>query len=400
MVDDANRIAEQMRTERRQQADDEYERIISRARADIDAQVRQATEALRHQVGDLAVSVVEKVLGDGLDAEVAPHRHRPHHRRGGGPSRRRGGEHLTCGRASAATPTPSSSRRRPGPTCPERQANWPGCSRLVDSSQDLRRALTDPGVPVPARRGVISDLLEARVGPATVRLINYAIEADRATEFRDDLAWLVARIDAAARDLEPVGDVVLGRAAAAERLDGYATGRLERSKTRRPSTTIEDELFRFMRIVNGSPDLQAVLDNRDVTAPARRALVVDLLQSRATATTVLLAAYATQIGRPRDYETLLAHLVDRVAAESNRRLADVRAPVELDDDQRQHLAVALGRIVGPERRGPRDHRPDRARWVRGDHWRHRGGRQRPASPRTAQRTPRHARGRDHQGDPS
>ena len=30
------------------------------------------------------------------------------------------------------------------------------------------------------------------------------------------------------------------------------------------------------------------------------------------------------MGRPRDYEALLAHLVDRVAAESNRRLAEVR----------------------------------------------------------------------------
>jgi F-type H+-transporting ATPase subunit delta len=42
----------------------------------------------------------------------------------------------------------------------------------------------------------------------------------------------------------------------------------------------------------------------------------------------------------------MAHLVDRAAEESNRRLAEVRVPVELDDTQRQHLAAALGRIVG------------------------------------------------------
>ena len=67
VVDEANRLAEQMRAERRQQADDEYERTLARARTDIDAQVRQATESLRQQVGDLAISVVEKVLGEGLD---------------------------------------------------------------------------------------------------------------------------------------------------------------------------------------------------------------------------------------------------------------------------------------------------------------------------------------------
>jgi len=70
VVDEANRMAEQMRAERRQQADEEYERIIARARTDIDAQVRQATETLRRQVGELAIAVVEKVLGDGLDAQI------------------------------------------------------------------------------------------------------------------------------------------------------------------------------------------------------------------------------------------------------------------------------------------------------------------------------------------
>ncbi len=70
VVEEANRLAEQMRAEKRQQADREYDLVLSRARGDIDAQVRQATEALRQQLGDLAVSVVEKVLGDGLDPEA------------------------------------------------------------------------------------------------------------------------------------------------------------------------------------------------------------------------------------------------------------------------------------------------------------------------------------------
>jgi len=70
VVEEANRVAEELRAQRRQQADDEYERIITRASSDIEAQVRQATEALRQQVGDLAVAVVEKVLGEGLDAQI------------------------------------------------------------------------------------------------------------------------------------------------------------------------------------------------------------------------------------------------------------------------------------------------------------------------------------------
>jgi F-type H+-transporting ATPase subunit b len=70
VVDEANKLADQMRSDKRQEAEQEYERIIARARADIDAQVRQASETLRQQVGDLAISVVEKVLGDGVDPQV------------------------------------------------------------------------------------------------------------------------------------------------------------------------------------------------------------------------------------------------------------------------------------------------------------------------------------------
>lgn len=69
VVEEANRLAERLRADKRQQADEEFERRVAQARVEIEAQVRQATEALRQQVGDLAVAVVEKVLGEGLDAQ-------------------------------------------------------------------------------------------------------------------------------------------------------------------------------------------------------------------------------------------------------------------------------------------------------------------------------------------
>jgi len=70
MTDEARRLGEQLRAERRQQADDEYERIIGRAREDIEAQTRRAAEDLRRGAADLAVTVVEKVLGEGLDTQT------------------------------------------------------------------------------------------------------------------------------------------------------------------------------------------------------------------------------------------------------------------------------------------------------------------------------------------
>jgi F-type H+-transporting ATPase subunit delta len=221
-----------------------------------------------------------------------------------------------------------------------------GIAELLNGSEDLRRVLSDPDVPAPARRGVVTDLLQSRVSGTALRLVTFALEADRATEFPENLRWLAGRIDAGAHHLVPVGDVVLGRRAAIERVDGYATALLQDIEDRDSLGDIEDELFRFMRVVDGSDDLLAALSSRDLDAAARRSIVVDLLQGRATSTSTRLATYATQVGRPRDYANLLAHLVDRVAAESNRRLATVRTAVDLDDARRNHLAGVLTRIAG------------------------------------------------------
>ena len=218
--------------------------------------------------------------------------------------------------------------------------------RVVLSSEDLRLVLADPGVPASARRSVLTDLFGGRVDDRTLQLVGFLVEADRAPEFPTNLAWLAPRVDAAARGSRPVATTVLGLHGAEERLDGYATALLAPLEGDNDLTRVDDELFRFMRIVDGSPELNTVLTDRELPPEARRSLVEDLLRDKADPTTVGLAAYATEVGRPRDYLELLGYLVDRVAAESDRRVAEVRAAVDLDEPQRQLLADALARVVG------------------------------------------------------
>jgi F-type H+-transporting ATPase subunit b len=62
-------LSEQLRAEKRRQAEEESGRIVSRAQEDIEAQTRRAFEELRQQAADLAISVAEKVVGEGLDRE-------------------------------------------------------------------------------------------------------------------------------------------------------------------------------------------------------------------------------------------------------------------------------------------------------------------------------------------
>src|SRR5262249_11794336 len=147
-------------------------------------------------------------------------------------------------------------------------------------------------------------------------------------------------------DLVPTGGAVLGRKGAEERLDGFATAVLEKFEGERELLTVEDQLFRFLRALQASEALEATLSSRAVASAARRQVVVDLLERRPVPATGRLAAYATQVGRPRDYDELVAFLVDRVAVETHRRVAEVRSAVELDEAQQARLARALSRVIG------------------------------------------------------
>jgi len=219
-------------------------------------------------------------------------------------------------------------------------ADLASVAAVVRGSDDLRRVLTDPAVPVAARRGVVADLFGSRVGRDTARLLSFVVTNGRAGETLDDIELLAARFDGTAP-----AEGILGHKAAEERVEGYATALLEELGERELGE-VEDELFRFHRVVTGSEDLLAALSSRDLPASARRSVVTDLLAGKASPTTTALAAYATQVGRPRDYEALLEAMVARVAAETNRRLAEVRSAIELDESQTTNLAAALSRALG------------------------------------------------------
>ncbi|MDQ2726351.1 MAG: ATP synthase F1 subunit delta [Actinomycetota bacterium] len=223
-----------------------------------------------------------------------------------------------------------------------------GVSQLLESSVDLRLVLADPGLPAHVRRDVVTDLFTSKVSDACVRLLVFVVEADRATEFPQNMAWLARRVSAARDGLESTTEGPLGRTAATERADGYASAILGPVRDSEGLVDVEDDLFRFSRIVLGSEELLEALTDSRTPAEPRRGLVHDLLSSKAAEASTRLAAYAVTVSRPRDYVALLTALVERVAEESQRRVAEVRAAIELTDEQQQRLGAALGRILGHE----------------------------------------------------
>lgn len=217
---------------------------------------------------------------------------------------------------------------------------------VLEGSDELSSVLSDPGVASHARRAVFSDLFEARISGHALRLVLFCVEAGRASELDEDIAWLATRTAAARDGLHASGPAVLGHRAALERVEGYAAAVLESVADDAGLSEVEDELFRFERIVAGSTELSEALIGRDLAVDARAGLVRDLLGAKATPATTRLATYATTIGRARDYLALLEALIARVAAETHRRVADVRAMVEMTDAQQQRLADGLSRMAG------------------------------------------------------
>jgi F-type H+-transporting ATPase subunit b len=67
IVDEANKAAEALRNTRKEQAEQEYQRIVGRAETDIEASRRRAAEDVRREVSSLVLAVVERVVGAGLD---------------------------------------------------------------------------------------------------------------------------------------------------------------------------------------------------------------------------------------------------------------------------------------------------------------------------------------------
>lgn len=118
----------------------------------------------------------------------------------------------------------------------------------------------------------------------------------------------------------------------------HAEGALER---------VEDELFRFARIVEGRTELRERLT--DERLGAQRVEIVDDLLARgggAHPATAAALGYIVHAGRARQLRQIADGVVAMAAAERNESVAEVRSAVQLDADQQRRLADALGRTSG------------------------------------------------------
>jgi F-type H+-transporting ATPase subunit delta len=189
---------------------------------------------------------------------------------------------------------------------------------LLQREVSLRRVLTDPAQDGEGKAQLVARLLDGQVGGTAVDLISGMVRS-RWSQPRD----LVDAVE----ELSATADLT-----AAQR-----SGSLD---------NVEDELFRFGRIVLSSPDLRAALTDKSATGQAKTTLLRTLLGGRADPVTERLVVRLVAQPRGRSLEAGI-HTLSRIAAERrDRMVAVVTSAVPLSDGQKQRLGAALARIYG------------------------------------------------------
>ncbi len=216
--------------------------------------------------------------------------------------------------------------------------------QLVLANAPLRAALTDTTVRGPARRAVMLDLLEGKVSEPARRLAAFACSVVRAPDVPAALGWVATRArheaEGQAYDEKP-----LSLTESRQRVGGFATA-VHEDLTNEQLENLEDDLFRFARIVASTPALRSALVDRDLDIEARQGLVTQLLDGKVQPSTLSLVRFAVAGGRARDIVGTLDWLVEQTARARGWRIARVRSAQPIEDAQRTSLSETLASLAG------------------------------------------------------
>jgi F-type H+-transporting ATPase subunit delta len=187
---------------------------------------------------------------------------------------------------------------------------------LLDGQPALRRLLTDPGADPDARLGLFDRLFGGKLTEGVLAQARPLIGArwSRSGDLPDTLELLAFQADLAV----------------AER-----AGELDE---------VQDELFRFSRIMAGQPDLQRLLADRVAPADGRVELLDRLVEGKVHPATLRLLARTVRAPRGLSLDNALERLVELAAQRRERYVAYVRTPVGLTERQQSRLAATLSRI--------------------------------------------------------
>ncbi len=189
---------------------------------------------------------------------------------------------------------------------------------LLFGEARLRRIVSDPAVGPDQRATLFAGLLGERVSEL----------ARKAAEALVRASW------SRPADLVDVADEMAAQVlfAAEEREDGL--------------DDVEDELFRFGRILAREPQLRAALTDRSLPDERKQSLMRELLEGKVRGATRSLVDEVVLHPRGRTIDRALEDYGRLAAARRERLVARVRTAVLLDEEQMQRLTDGLSAQLG------------------------------------------------------
>ncbi|HWM72499.1 MAG TPA: ATP synthase F1 subunit delta [Nocardioides sp.] len=210
--------------------------------------------------------------------------------------------------------------------------------RLLSNEISLRRHLADPAIAESSRTGLAGQLLRDKIGRDALDVVSELVGA-RWSRSVD----LVAALEELARR------AVLGVA------EKGGTGLVQQLRQTipiaalQPDSTlddVEDELFRFGRILDREPRLGSLLADQSAPADKRVGLLREVLGGRVSPVTETLLEQTVRTPRSGNLERAAEELSELAAARRDRYVAHVRTAVRLSPDQEHRLAGTLNRLYG------------------------------------------------------
>jgi ATP synthase F1 delta subunit/ATP synthase F0 subunit b len=183
----------------------------------------------------------------------------------------------------------------------------------------VTRYLTQPSEDSAPRVHLVERLLSGKIGQPALDVLKAAVAERWSAE-----ADLVDAVELAARQ------ALLIRAEKAGEVD-----------------EVEDQLFRFSRILDAQPRLALLLGNYEVDADTRVQLLRNVVGSAgANAVTTDLLAKTVELLRGKPAEAAVQSLAEVAVARRGEVVAQVSAAAELSDAQHTRLTEVLSRIYG------------------------------------------------------
>ena len=187
---------------------------------------------------------------------------------------------------------------------------------LLTREPVLRRHVADASTAREARLGLVDRLLSGKVGQPAIDLL-HGVAGGRWSRPVD----LVDGVESLARQA----------ALALAQRDGSIE-------------EVEDELFRFARILDAQPRLRTLLVDPAAPADRRVELLESVIGGKVRPVTDLLLRHLVEQPRERSLERAVEELSELAAARRDRSVAHVRTAVALSAGQEERLAAALAAI--------------------------------------------------------